>query len=475
MFQLNNTIYRNLEEQVLENKQKIAEHYAADRVLADYGIRVVGRVATPEQLPGTTQEPYRGQYGDAYAVGANPPYSFYIWTRADFASGHPYDYWFNIGELAIQGPVGPEGVGIAAINLNENYGLKFTLTDGSTVNTMSIRGLPGVRGPAGLQGPTGPTGKAGPTGPIGPRGEKGERGPAGAFNILGTLASSDLLPDPTTMDATDAYLVQIEGGFDLWIIIGTEQSNFMWLNTGHLGAGTTISVDGNTVSDWNADTKLDKVTSTGSNRAYTVDGAGVQRMRYVSATPLAEAIAAYNSKSRLQTTAPLEGWDCVNKSHLDIQLNNIYYELDDIRLSIEDILLRLESLEENAGVEVPIGRGYTVQFHTEQGGDPSTWIYLIDPDGEVIIEDELRRFGDLAMEGSDTYTNVSQIVIEDPNFEGLEEPLWTITGIENSNIVHVSTADQGQYLQNDSWIPKQTFKFTGNVSDLKIYYQGQFN
>lgn len=101
MIRYNNLELRNLEEQVLHNKQKIAEHYAIDRVLSNYGIKVVGRVATESELPAA---PYAGQYGDAYAVGAEPPYTFFIWTRADEDAGHPYDYWFNIGELAIAGP-----------------------------------------------------------------------------------------------------------------------------------------------------------------------------------------------------------------------------------------------------------------------------------------------------------------------------------------------------------------------------------
>jgi hypothetical protein len=96
---------RNLEEQVQENARLIAEHYNRDRVLADFGIRIIGTLPYPpdrDQLVGT-------EYGDAYFVGTAEPYSVWVWTRPDINSGHPDDYWLNIGPIAIEGPVGPSG------------------------------------------------------------------------------------------------------------------------------------------------------------------------------------------------------------------------------------------------------------------------------------------------------------------------------------------------------------------------------
>ena len=54
---------RNLEEQVQKNKEDIAAHYNIDRVLADFGIRVVGQIDSPYSLP--DPETYEGDYGDA--------------------------------------------------------------------------------------------------------------------------------------------------------------------------------------------------------------------------------------------------------------------------------------------------------------------------------------------------------------------------------------------------------------------------
>ena len=102
MLHINGKELRNLEEQVLKNKEDIAAHYNIDRVLANFGIRVIGQVASAEELPDPAT--FTGEYGDAYAVGAAEPYNFYIWTRADVNSGHPTDYWFDVGRLAIVGP-----------------------------------------------------------------------------------------------------------------------------------------------------------------------------------------------------------------------------------------------------------------------------------------------------------------------------------------------------------------------------------
>lgn len=99
--------YRALEAQVLKNKEDIAAHYNADRVLADFGINVLGEKATEADLPDPAT--FEGNYGDAYAVGEAAPYTFYIWTRPNPNDGHDSAYWLNIGPLAIVGPQGPKG------------------------------------------------------------------------------------------------------------------------------------------------------------------------------------------------------------------------------------------------------------------------------------------------------------------------------------------------------------------------------
>lgn len=194
--------FRNLEEQVQKNKNDIEEWNKVGRIIADYGIRVVGQVETPDELPESTDE-----YGNAYLVGAEPPYSTYVWTRAN--DDIPVDHFLNIGQLSIQGPQGPKG----------------------DTGEQGPKGDTGPQGPRGLQGTKGDTGDTGEQGPVGPQGPAGPTGTA--VHIIGIVASSELLPQPITLlDLTAGYLVGTEGSYHLYIQIGTSPSTAVWLDMG---------------------------------------------------------------------------------------------------------------------------------------------------------------------------------------------------------------------------------------------------
>ena len=80
------------------------------------GIKVIGAAATANDIPAGTYE-----YGDAYMIGAEPPYDMYIYTRPD-GTVHTEGYWFNVGKFPLPGPQGPKGDGLEQID---------TLKDGS--------------------------------------------------------------------------------------------------------------------------------------------------------------------------------------------------------------------------------------------------------------------------------------------------------------------------------------------------------
>ncbi len=277
MFEINGRQYRNLQEQVLKNKQDIEYHYNIDRVLADFGIKVIGQIDDPSQLPESG-----AAYGDAYLVGVAAPYETYIWTRADPSGGYDTDHWFNIGPIAIVGPEGPEGATVQTVSINtETYYPTFIMSDGRSITVpTSIRGPRGEKGETGPQGAAGPRGPAGAQGEAGPRGLQGPAGPVGGLMIKGTLDNEQQLPDPTTMSVNDAYLIYDSNAafYNLYVLItpSDDNSTFYWQNTGRLGAGTTITVDGSIVSTWDSDTKLDKVVSGGARRVYAITGSGTQ-------------------------------------------------------------------------------------------------------------------------------------------------------------------------------------------------------
>jgi hypothetical protein len=199
---MNKSEYINLplEQTVQFLLDKVSAHYGADRVLADFGITVLGKRVQAPTEPGEA-------YGDAYLVGTKEPYDVYIWTRNGKSPG--VDGWFDIGPLNAVGPDGPQGpkgdkgdtgestkwrigVGSPSVLNTDNLGdLYLNTMSGNVwqmepyasgkrwVNKGSIRG---TQGPEGKQGPQGEVG------PEGPQGVKGDQGPVGGFiNVMARL------------------------------------------------------------------------------------------------------------------------------------------------------------------------------------------------------------------------------------------------------------------------------------------------
>ena len=266
--------FRNLTSQVQKNKEDIAAHYNMDRVLANFGIRVIGQVASESDLP--NPETFAGEYGDAYAVGAQEPYTFYIWTRADVNAGHPTDYWFDVGRLAIIGPQGPKGdigaqgpQGVRGNSLTPHNvtpeggfipGDSIIQSNGAVYCKKIIDGTytwvdtgVNLRGPVGPVGPRGVTGNTGPIGPQGPKGDTGD--PGGFIHINGEVDNIDQLPSPTSLnDLTLAYLVGANKL--LYLQVGDTPATAQWTNFGQLNVATYLTSGGEFQNVWNADTKL---------------------------------------------------------------------------------------------------------------------------------------------------------------------------------------------------------------------------
>ena len=235
--------FRNLEEQVKKNMDDIQYILEEEGVLNEFGIKIVGQITTAGDLPDPTT--YEGEYGDAYAVGTDAPYTIYIYTRAN--GTHPNDYWFNIGQFPLagkdgpQGPTGPAGpqgtrgslwyIGNGMpttkdANANDKY---LNATNGNVYTyTGSQWYLYGnIRGPQGIQGQQGNVGPQGQQGIQGPKGEKGDPGPA--FVIAGTVATTGQLPDPSTISDNIAYLVGSDNDYDLYVQLQDTQT---WQNVG---------------------------------------------------------------------------------------------------------------------------------------------------------------------------------------------------------------------------------------------------
>ena len=262
MITINDVILRNLEEQVLKNQNDILDIVTAQKTLNELGIKVVGQVETTDKLPDPAT--YEGEYGDAYAVGTQTPYFYYIFTRPN--EQHPISLWFNVGKFPMPGPQGPQGIqgpqGAIGVGskwyasnrdpsgsdyqdndqwLNTLTGNVFSFKSGIWSIQGSIQGPQGVQGPQGIQGPQG---VQGPQGIQGPQGDVG-----GFININGILESTASLPTPASLgDLTKAYLIGTQSPYELYIQVGSTSATAVWTNVGYLNIGTYVTVDGNYVN-----------------------------------------------------------------------------------------------------------------------------------------------------------------------------------------------------------------------------------
>lgn len=320
------TILYNLEEQVLENQRRIAEHYAIDRALANLGITIVGQVTFKEDLPDPIS--YQGVYGDTYAVGdkiqvdlGQATYEYYVYTRPDPNAGEFNNYWLNVGKISIagpqgvQGPMGPQGkpgevkswyVGRGApllsteytvgdIYLNSINGTVYKLYENNGeliwIAEASLKGPQGIQGPQGIPGPQGVQGAQGP---------QGERGDVGGFiNIVGIVSSPSELPLPASIrNLTHAYLV----GNKLYIQVGENSDEATWHDAGPFNAATLVTENGVGQNVWEANSKLTKQTGvTENSQVYGKAANGAQLMVNTSETDLANSLVVRDSSGYINT------------------------------------------------------------------------------------------------------------------------------------------------------------------------------
>lgn len=123
----------------------------------------------------------------------------------------------------------------------------------------------------------------------------------------------------------DAYLVTTANGYDLWVIVGENSSLYEWVNTGPLGVGTHVNVAGSAVTSWNADTKVDKVSTTaGHVRAYSVTANGGQVMYPIKWDKLpssSQTIAGRDVDGTISVAWPTDNDDATSKEYVDYAIS----------------------------------------------------------------------------------------------------------------------------------------------------------
>lgn len=390
---------RNLEEQVAANKDNIQAIIEGNLVLAKLGIRVVGQVDDATLLPDPTT--YNGIYGDAILVGTTSPYDYYIFTRPFVEGGS--NQWFNIGNFPVAGPVGPTGatgpagaIGkrgatwfsgpipdpasstyeegdlwlISGLNsTNPSLGDLYQIKNGEWVLITNIRGQKGADGAPGAQGPQGEQGPIGPRGPAGPV--------SSPVSILGEITSTAQLPDPASVPRNTAYLVRPDSSTppDLYIIVGTDPENLQWQNSGGFGYGTQVTIGGQPVEDFDADTKLDKVTTvTTKPQAYVKDTSGTNLMVSIAAIPTPRAIPLYYSTNATLKVGPAaDDNDAINKGVLNTTLD------DYVKKPATTNRTQVLSIE-------PDGR--TTVLNYSPGGTNANWLVMRQTNGQIIAPNQ---------------------------------------------------------------------------------------
>ena len=365
----NNLSLNVLQAQVYDLSAAVQAHWTKDEVLAEFGIKIIGRLDNADLPPISTNAPPPGgveAYGEAYAVGTEEPYSIYIWTRPD--AYHPDAYWFDIGPIAIEGPQGISGVSITNATLNADNQLVFTFSDGRVITIpRSLKGDPG-----GSPSITLTTNNEGviikvlnPDGTLkqsalvrnGAEGESivGPAGPPGYFNILGALQTQEELNaiPASSVAPGSAYLVwhaiaeeENGGHYDLWINIFSNGVQ-AWQGTGRVAAGTYIFENEQPINTFNADTKVDKISTSGANRLYGIDSTGNQKTYTIRVDPQTTSIVYKNQVVQYDVTSgnsvnnglirvaetPIEDYHTASKAYVD---NRYRLYRHDINFIVDD-------------------------------------------------------------------------------------------------------------------------------------------
>ena len=245
MLKYGNRELRNLEDQVEKNAQDIEDFKNGNQTIAEFGIYVVGILASVDDLPAQGEN-----FGDAYLIGSQPPYDMHVWTR-DVANNTAK--WVDLGAFPLKGDKGDKGDIGSVIRVDSGeplnnptslydfyldsitgywYAPYLNETGYGWLKVFTLKGEKGDRGLQGIQGVQGVPGVQGKPGAIGDTGA--------AFNVQGTLASSSNLPTPTAemQDKGYAYIIpDSEGTKHIWVIQGSESTSFSWVDVGTAGVG----------------------------------------------------------------------------------------------------------------------------------------------------------------------------------------------------------------------------------------------
>lgn len=345
MIEINEYDFRNLEEQVLKNKEDIAKHYQATNLPLNLaGIEVIGEITDPEQL----EDKVGTVFGQAYVQVVDRDTTLWIWSRANPDAGYNQPYWLDVpfttegpkGDRGLTGERGPQGIrgsqwfsGLGQPQTISGYNVGDYYINVQTGNIWHLHNLDGsiewvlegnIKGPEGPQGPRGEKGEQGPEGPIGEMGPQGERG--ALFSSLGYVSSVDQLPDPSVLDDLNvAYVVGSVPPYTMYVQIGVSPLTATWKSLGPINTGTQV-YDSETqtyYTSWDTNTKVDKMVNNEQRTyAYVNNGGDEEKIR-VTTGATSNAIAQRLASGHLQVPEdPTSSNYATSKIYVDNKTNS---------------------------------------------------------------------------------------------------------------------------------------------------------
>ncbi len=203
---------------------------------AGESFRIVATISSPSQLPTPTQS----NKGQAYLVTIDGYNHLYVvvgeddlmWVDAGQITGIEGPQGVAgpqgpTGEQGPQGPIGPQGASISAVALKDDYGLDFTLSNGTHLYTTSVRG------------PQGPKGEQGPTGPAGPQGEGSIVYDMGGVKLPSVKFSGSNQVVVANNSTGDGFVISLNTAFTQKV--SANESNIATANNNIATANTNIS------------------------------------------------------------------------------------------------------------------------------------------------------------------------------------------------------------------------------------------
>lgn len=330
----NKKIGLGLERTVQWCVDNISNIYNTSEILSKFGIRVIDRLETEEDLlEHYPPETYAGEFGNAVLVGDETPFDYYIWTREfpdQIDPEHPINgEWLNIGQFPLEGPPGPAGKD--AVGIRGQRGKSWFSGIGAPGSTTIPDAMTGdlyfqtspefgavyrYNGTVwqyqgnlkGSPGSTGSPGKPGPAGPI-----------VDLVGIVETVGGMLPVEEAVAQYGRQvAYLVGAENEPKaVWGAIGPDD-NLEWARLGMFAAGTLVYEDGRPVETVDLSNYVPFVAGTSSAQVMIYDKSNNEfKNTSVSIDPSNYSIPMRSSNGTLKGKDPVDNTDLATKKYVD--------------------------------------------------------------------------------------------------------------------------------------------------------------